>query len=166
MDPKQATPRRKTGRPAEGFFHDGSAVYDAPIDVLWEFILTQDEDLHWAAHTVVVRKFWRKDLSPNSFVGGGEFLREGKWRKDKIRSTLYPPICRVNEWLEGEYAGTIMLQQFWPEGKRTRMDTWMRLRSDVLSAKEMKTQWRHVFAKSYKEDMSVFPKFLQQRGKG
>jgi hypothetical protein len=30
----------------------------------------------------------------------------------------------------------------------------------------MKTQWRHVFAKSYKEDMSVFPKFLEQRGKG
>ena len=156
--------RSKTARPPEVFFHDADTVYDAPIEVLWEFILNGGE-IHGGAHHATLRHFEGKDLSPTCFEATYEILRGGEWRKSKSRTTLYPPICKVSEQLEGDYAGSVLLWQYWPTGKRTRVEVWARLRSDVLSAKELRAHWRESLANAFEEDVAVLPKFLKQRGK-
>ncbi len=161
-EPTRST-RNKTARPVEVFFHDADTVYDAPIEVLWEFILNGGE-IHGGAHHATLRNFEGKDLSPTCFEASYEVLRGGKWRKSRSRTTLYPPVCKVAEQLEGDYAGSVLLWQYWPAGKRTRVDVWARLRSDVLSARELRAQWRESLTNAYEEDVAVLPRFLKQHG--
>ncbi len=148
----------------EVFFHDAGTVYDAPIEVLWEFILDGGE-IHGGAHHATLRNFEGKDLSPTCFEASYEVLRGGEWRKSRSRTTLYPPVGKVAEQLEGDYAGSVLLWQYWPIGKRTRVDVWAHLRSDVLSARELRAQWRESLTNAYEEDVAVLPKFVKQRGK-
>ncbi len=155
--------RSRTEQPVEVFFHDADTVYDAPIEVLWEFM--HDGDIHGGAHHATLRNFVGKDLSPTCFEATYEVLRGGEWRKSRSRHTEYAPLCKIAEHLEGDYAGSIMLFQYWPAGKRTRVDVWARLRSDVLSARELRAHWRESFANAFEEDVAVLPKFLKQRGK-
>ncbi len=154
--------RSKHAQHVEVFFHDANTVYDAPIEVLWEFM--HDGEIHAGAHHATLRNFEGKDLSPTCFEATYEVFRGGEWRTSRSRHTEYPPVCKVAEHLEGDYAGSIMLFQYWPVGKRTRVDVWARLRSDVLSAKELKSHWRESFANAFKEDVAVLPKFLKHRG--
>ncbi len=148
----------------EVFFHDAKTVYDAPIDLLWEFM--NDGEIHGGAHHPTLRHFEGKDLSPTCFEAKFEAMRGGKWRKMRSRTTLYPPVCKVAEHLEGDYAGSIMLYHYWPVGKRTRVEIWARLRSNVLSARELRAHYRETWAHAYKEDIVVLPRFLRQRAKG
>ncbi len=172
MTPKAATGRgnpprsgrSKSARPVEVFLHDANAVYDAPLDVLWEFM--HDEAIHGSAHGPTLRNFEGKELSPTCFEATYEVRRGRKWIWSKSRHTEYPPLCKVGEHLEGDYAGSVILIQYWPVGKRTRVDVWAHLRSEVLSAKELKAHWVESFSNAYKEDVAVLPKFLKQRGKG
>ncbi len=151
--------RSKPARPAEVFFRDANTVYDAPLEVLWEFM--HDGEIHGSAHHATLRNFEGKDLSPTCFEASYEVLRGGKWRKSRSRHTEYPPLCKVAEHLEGDYAGSVMLFQYWPDGQRTRVDVWARLRSDVLSARELRAHWRESFANAFKEDVAVLPRFLK-----
>ena len=155
--------RSKIARPVEVYFHDADTVYDAPVEALWQFILDGGE-VHGSAHHATLRNFEGKDLSPTCFEASYEVRRGGEWRKSRSRTTLYPPLCKVAEQLEGEYAGSVLLWQYWPVGKRTRVDVWARLRSDVLSAQELRAHWRESLANAYDEDVAVLPKFLKQRG--
>ncbi len=160
--PPRAT-RSRTAGPVEVFFHDANTVYDAPIEVLWEFM--HDGEIHGNAHHATLRNFEGKDLSPTCFEATYEVLRGGEWHRSRSRHTEYPPLCKVAEHLEGDYAGSVMLFRYWPAGKRTRVDVWARLRSDVLSAKELTAHWRESFANAFEEDVAVLPQFLRKRGK-
>lgn len=146
----------------EIFFHDANTVYNAPIDALWDFMRDGGE-IHGNAHEATLRNFVGKELSPTCFEASYEILRGGKWIASKSRHTDYPPLCKIGEHLEGDYAGSVMLFQYWPDGKRTRVDVWARLRSETLSAAELRAHWRESFANAYKEDIAVLPKFLEQR---
>ena len=148
----------------EVFYHDANTVYDAPIDVLWDFML-KDEEFHPTAHAHALRNFDGKSLSPTCFEATFEVRRGGEWHRSRSRITDYPPLCRIVEELEGDYAGTIFLVQYWPAGKRTHVDIWARLRSDVLTAQQLRAHWRESLASAFKEDVSVLPKFLKKRGK-
>ena len=158
------TSRTKTGRPVEIFYHDASTMYDVPLDVLWEFM--EDAEVHGNAHHPTLRHFEAKEISPTCFEATYETLKRGKWRWSRSRHTVYPPICKIGEHLEGDYAGTVLLFHYWPVGKRTRVEIWARLRSTVLSARKLRAHWRETFASAYKEDVAVLPKFLKQRRKG
>lgn len=163
-NPRRST-RSKTARPVEVFYHDANTVYNAPIDVVWEFMLNGG-DIHGEAHSGTLRNFDGKDLSPNCFEATYEALRGGKWYKCSGRYTAYPPVCKIAELLKGPYAGSIILFQYWPEGKGTRVDVWAHLQSNSLSAKELRMHWVDLLANAYREDIAVFPKFLEQRRKG
>lgn len=156
--------RSKTARPVEVFFHDADTLYDAPIDVLWQFMVNGGE-LHKKAHHATLRNFEATELSPTCFEATYETLRGGKWRRSRSRHTEYPPVCKISEHLEGDYAGSILLFQYWPIGKRTRVEIWARLRSDVLSPGELRAEWRESLASAFKEDIAVLPEFLEQRRK-
>ncbi|HEV2317119.1 MAG TPA: hypothetical protein VGV89_06045 [Thermoplasmata archaeon] len=156
--------RKKEGKisaPVEVYFHDSTALYDAPIDDLWEFM--RDEEIHGAAHGPTLRNFEGRELSPTSFEATYEILRGGKWYWSKSRHTEFPPLCKIGEHLEGAYAGTIFLIHFWPEGERTRVEVWARLRSDVLSAKDLRAHWRESFTNAYSEDIAVLPRFMKAK---
>ncbi len=149
----------------EVFFHDAGTVYDAPLDALWDF-MKKDEEFHPRAHGKTLRNFQGKELSPNSFEATYEVLRGGKWRWARSRHSEYPPLCKIGEQLEGDYAGSVFVISYWPAGRRTRVDVRARLRSTVLTARELKAHWRESFANAYHEDIVALPKFLKKRGKG
>lgn len=155
------TPRRSARRRSEVFFHDTAAVYDAPLDALWEFM--KDEETHGTAHGPTLRRFRAKELSPTSFEATYEILRGGRWRWSHSRHAEYPPLCKIGEHLEGDYAGSTFLIQYWPVGRRTRVEVWARLRSEVLTARELRAHWRESFANAFREDVAVLPKFLKTR---
>lgn len=162
---RSLAPRSRATRTVEVFFHDASAVYDAPLEALWDF-MQKDEEFHPQAHGKTLRNFKGKDLSPNSFEATYEVWRGGKWRRARSRHAEYRPVCKIGEHLEGDYAGTVILIQYWPVGRRTRVEVWARLRSDVLSARELRAHWRESFAQAYREDVAVLPGYLKKHGKG
>jgi hypothetical protein len=84
----------------------------------------QDGEIHGRAHGATLRHFEAKELSPTVFEATYEVRPGGKWRWSKSRHTEYPPVGKIGEHLEGDYAGTLLLIQYWPVGRRTR---WMSL---------------------------------------
>ncbi len=155
--------RARVPKPVEIFYHDAKTWYDAPIDLLWKFM--EDEEFHAGAHHATLRNFHGKELSPTSFEAVYETRNRGKWGKYRSRHTRYPPLCKVDEHLEGDYAGTVTLYHYWPEGKRTRLEIWACLRSPTLSARELRAHWRESWAQAYREDNAVLPKFLKAHRK-
>ena len=53
---------RRTSSPRLVYFEDRGAVYDAPIETVWDF-MRQDEEFHPKAHASSVRNFKDKRLS-------------------------------------------------------------------------------------------------------
>ena len=97
------------------YFEDRGSVYDAPIEVLWDF-MEKDEEFHPKAHTTTLRNFEAKDISEVTSlvrceVQGGS----GKWRTMVARITSIRPAVRVNEELEGPYAGSKLCTSTPPE---------------------------------------------------
>jgi hypothetical protein len=125
--------------------------------------MQKDEVIHPAAHGDTLRNLRAKQLSPNCFEAEYEVLEGGKWRRCRSRHTDYRPVCKTIEHLEGDYAGSTILFQYWPVGVRTRTEVWACLRSATLSARELRTIWRDSLAGAYKEDIAVLPKFLKKR---
>ncbi|MCI4330356.1 MAG: hypothetical protein L3K19_00710 [Thermoplasmata archaeon] len=123
-------------------------------------------ETHSGAHGPTLLNFEGKEISPTCFEATCEVLRAGKWRWSKSRHSAYPPLCKVSEHLEGDHARTTFLIQYWPVGKRTGVDVWARLRSDVLSAQKLRARWRESFLNAYDQDIVVLPRFLSQRKKG
>lgn len=159
-----SSPRGASGRQnreVELFFHDPPDFYNLPIDQLWEFM--RDDQTHGEAHGATLRNFDGKELGPNRFEATYEVRRGGRWRWSRSRHTDYPPLCRIGEHLEGDYAGSIFTIHYWPVGRRTRVEVRARLRSNTLTAKALAAHWRESFANAYREDVAVLPAFLKAR---
>ena len=150
-------PKRKEGGMV--YFEDRGSTYDVPIDVLWEFMVTDDE-FHPKAHKSGLRNMKWKDL--NEITGGGtcEVMRGGKWTKMRFRITTVRPLVRIVEEFGGRYDGQKMVFLYKPKGKRTAVDVLIHTRKDV--AEEI----RLTLGKAFEEDVPALRKFaLKQSGK-
>jgi hypothetical protein len=144
------------------YFEDRGAIYDAPLDVVWDF-WRNDETYHPNAHTSAVRNFRTRDLSEVTTLVYYEALEAGKWEKRACRMTTIPPAVRVQEDLKGPGAGSIKVYVYSPRGSRTAVDVLCWMRSTKLTPKQIKSVTRKVFAKAFHEDLPWFQKYVNSR---
>ena len=138
------------------FFTDRGSVFDASIDVVWDYIL-HDEEFHPQAHRGSLRKFKFKKLSDITDLASCEVFRGGRWTKMTARSTTIPPLARIHEELKGPYAGTKMIFLYTPKGKRTGIDVF------GLVPKELENENRRTLAKTFQEDAPMVRAFARKR---
>jgi len=152
--------------PSPVYFEDRGAVYDAPLDVVWDFWF-KDETYHPKAHTSEVRNFRMKELSEVTTLLRYEALEAGHWRKRVCRMTVIRPAVRIQEDLEGPSAGSIKVYVYTPRGSRTAVDVLCWMRSTELTPKQIEVETRRVFANAFREDLPWFRKYVQSRkGRG
>jgi hypothetical protein len=152
---KKSQKRRK--RADLVYFEDRGSVYDAPIDVLWDYIL-KDNEYHSKAHHTSLRNLKRKDLSEITWEGSCEVLRGGKWSKMRFRMTTIPPFVRISEEFGGRYDGQKMVFLYTPKGRRrTAIDVF------VLTRKDVAEEIRRTLAQAHEEDVPMVRAFSQSR---
>ncbi len=127
------------------YFEDRGSVFDAPIDVVWDYILNGGE-YHSKAHHASLRNFKWKNLSEITGAGSCEVVRGGQWSKMKFRSTNIPPFVRISEEFEGRYAGQKLVFLYMPKGKRTGIDVF------GYTPIEVEKETRDTLAKTFAED--------------
>lgn len=138
------------------YFEDRRSILDAPIDVVWEFMLT-DNDFHSKAHHNSLRNMKWKDLSEITGEGTCEVVRGGKWSRMRFRVTSIPPFVRISEEFAGRYGGTKMVFLYTPKGKRTVIDVF------VLTPKEVEEEIRQTLVQAHEEDVPMLREFLRSR---
>jgi hypothetical protein len=152
--------------PGPVYFEDRGAVYNAPLEVVWDFWLN-DETYHPKAHTSKVRNFKVKKLSEVTTLLRYEALAAGKWSKRACRMTVIRPAVRIQEDLEGPDAGSIKVYVYTPRGSSTVVDVLCWMRSSERTPKQIQNEARRMFANAFREDLPWFRKYVRSRkGKG
>lgn len=150
-----------SGLPGMIYFADRGTVLDAPIEVVWDFI-EKDEEFHPKAHRATLRNFESRDLSEVTRLIHCETRRGGRWRKQVTRQTSIRPALRVNERLEGPYAGSKMVWLYTPRGAKTVVDVLCYMRPSELTPEEVEHEWLSILAKSRAEDVPWLRRFAQR----
>jgi ligand-binding SRPBCC domain-containing protein len=143
------------------YFEDRGAIYDAPLEVVWDFI-EKDETFHPKAHAATLRNFESKDLSEVTSLIRCEVQDSGGWRKMVSRFTTIRPAVRINEELEGPYAGSKTVHVYTPQGERTVVDVLCYMQSSELTPEEIKRDRLKSFATAFEEDLPYFRRFAEQ----
>jgi len=154
--------RSEKTRQSTVYFEDRGAVYDAPLDVVWDFWL-KDETYHPKAHPSDVRNFHSKVLSDATTLVDYEALEQGRWRKRACRMTVIRPAIRIQEDLKGPFAGSIKVFVYTPRGARTAVDVLCWMKSAKLTPKQIEVQTRKLFANAFREDLPWFRKYVRSR---
>ena len=141
------------------YFEDRGTILDAPLDIVWDFILT-DNEFHSKAHRVSLRNMKWKDVSEITGAGTCEVMRGGRWSKMKFRVTSIRPFVRIIEEFEGPYAGQKMVFLYTPKGKRTGIDVF------VIAPKAVARVTRDILAKAHEEDVPMLRAFARQQKRG
>jgi hypothetical protein len=158
------TPRDRPS-PSMTYFEDRGTVLDAPLEVVWDF-MEKDEEFHPKAHAGTLRNYEAKDLSEVTSLRTCEVRWGGHWRKMVSRFTSIRPAVRINEWLEGPYAGSKFVLLYSPQGRRTAVDILCYMHSSELSPKEIRRETMRTFAKSHVEDLPYLRRFALKHPDG
>jgi hypothetical protein len=144
------------------YFEDRGSVFDAPIDAVWDYI-ENDQEFHPKAHGSSLRNFEAKELSAVTSLISCEVRWGGRWRKMISRITEIRPAVRINEELEGPYAGSKTVSVYSPVGRRTAIDVLCYMRSSELSPTEIKRETMKTLAKTFAEDVPSLRRFARNR---
>ena len=144
------------------YFEDRGAIYDAPIEVVWDF-MRNDDEFHPRAHVGTVRKFKSKRLSAVSILLRWEQLDGRRWRKRVARLTEIRPSVRILEEMEGPDAGSQTVHIYIPKGAATVVDVLSYRRSTKDSPAQIKRKWLRQFADAYSEDLPYFRQYVLKR---
>jgi hypothetical protein len=149
----------ESGEDEMEYFEDRETVLDAPMNLVWDFIM-KDSEFHPKAHRGSLRKMKWKDVNDITGEGECEVMRGGKWRKMKFRVTTIPPLVRVVEEFGGRYAGQKFVLLYTPRGRnKTAVDVFVYTRRAL--AKEM----METFAVSHEEDVPMLREFARKQRK-
>ncbi len=157
-----AKAQRERPSPSMTYFEDRGAVLDAPLEVVWDYI-EKDEEFHPKAHRASLRNLESRDLSEVTSLINCEVRWGSRWRKMVTRLTSIRPALRVNEELEGRYAGSKMVFLYTPRGAKTVVDVLCYMRSSELTPEEMKRVTMGTLAKTHSEDAPFLRRFAKAR---
>lgn len=155
----------KPSMPRVTYVEDRGAVYDAPMEVVWDFMLN-DEKYHPKAHRSDVRNFEGKELSDVSILLSYEQKEGGKWKKRVCRMTTVRPAVRVQEDLIGPFAGSKTVFLYTPRGDQTVVDVFGYVQSSELNPAEIKRERKKIWSNAYSEDLPYFRKFAKEHVSG
>ena len=153
--------QRKALSPKVTYVEDRGAVYDAPLQVVWDF-MEKDETFHPKAHTAAVRNFKDKALSDVTIVISYEKRNGGRWEKMSCRMTTVHPAVRIKEDLDGPFAGSKTVYLYTPQGESTVVDVFGYVQSSKLTPAEIKRDRMKTWANAYSEDLPYFRQFAKQ----
>lgn len=144
------------------FLRDEGSVFDAPIDVVWQYLL--GGEAHDAAHTTTRNPTFEKVSDLTILYGSERYLR-GKWAPDKLRISTFPPVAVVTEWLEGVLAGSRFVYLYSPHRQRTRIDVYGEFTSKSLPAEEVEAAAREFLDTEYAADAPALRAEARRRTK-
>jgi hypothetical protein len=157
---RSKTTQRSEGPPKATYVEDRGAVYDAPIEVVWDFM--DDETFHSKAHTAAVRNFKAKPLSEVSTLISYEKRRGKRWERMVCRMTTIRPAVRIQEDLIGPYAGSKTVFLYTSKGERTVVDVFGYVQSSEMTPAEVRKDRKRTWANAYSEDLPYFRRFVDQ----
>ena len=82
------------------FFTDRGGLIDAPIDVVWDYIL-RDKEFHPKAHRGSLRNLKLKKLSEMTDLVSCEVFRGGRWTKDDCSVNYHSAACEDSRGVQG-----------------------------------------------------------------
>jgi hypothetical protein len=94
------------------FILDEGSEFDAPIDKIWKYLSSEDH-----VHTSI--KILNSETFGNVATVTYEGNMMGKTVVMKVRNTVFPPIGRVQEYLEGPMQGSKAFLYYIPKGNKT-----------------------------------------------
>ncbi len=154
---KRSQARKESNKKQMVYFEDRGTVLDAPIDVVWDFVM-KDNEFHPKAHQNSVRNMKWKDLNEITGEGTCEVVRGGKWTKMKFRMTTIPPYVRISEEFGGRYAGQKMVFLYTPKGRnKTAVDVF------VYTPKRVAKEIRATLAEAHEEDVPMLREFARKQ---
>ena len=142
------------------YIRDEGSVFDAPIDVVWSYILGGEG--HDSAHTTTRNPKFAK-VSDITLLYTSERLLRGKWAADQMRISMFPPVAVVTEWIEGVLAGSKLVYVYSPDGHRTRIDVYGEFVSPTLSAQEVEATAREFLDTEFAADAPAVKAHAQKR---
>jgi hypothetical protein len=151
----------KAPSPKLTYVEDRGAVYDAPLDVVWDF-MEKDETFHPKAHTSAVRNFEERAVSEVTILLSYERRKGDRWEKTVCRMTTLRPAVRIQEDLDGPFAGSKTVFLYTPQGGRTVVDVFGYVQSSELTPAEIRRDRKKTWAKAYSEDLPYFRRFARQ----
>lgn len=144
---------------------DVGTVLDAPIDVVWDYIM-RDSEFHPQAHRGVLKNFKWEKLDDKTVMTSCDVFRAGRWMRLKARSTTVEPYVRFNEELTGPYAGTTFILLYRPRGNKTAVDVFGELVSETLSPGDLEREWMQILSETLDQDAPFLAKYVKSRRKG
>ncbi|HTW39758.1 MAG TPA: hypothetical protein VMF04_02720 [Thermoplasmata archaeon] len=143
------------------FFEDTGAIIDAPLDLVWKYLASEP---HGAAHARSARNFEVTETAGPMSVVAAERLLHGKWTRFVSKSSDFPPLCVVNEEVEGDFEGTRFVILYRPEGNVTRVDVYGDVRSKKFPDAEAHRIFLEFLQGAYEDDAKAIAE-LRRTGK-
>ena len=141
------------------YFEDTGSIIDAPIDFVWRYLLSEH---HAPAHAGSARNFELTETVGSTALVSADRLVNGKWAQFVTKSTDYPPLCIVNEEVEGDFAGSRFVLVYRPKGEQTQVDAFGYIESKAGDAKLARATFLKLLDQAYQEDVLAIGKL---RGK-
>jgi hypothetical protein len=154
------TPRSRSSTDLT-YVEDRGTVYDVPLEVLWDF-MKKDEEFHPKAHSASLRNFEAEKVSEVTSVLRYEIRAGGRWRRMVSRLTEIRPAVRIDEELEGPFAGSKKVFLYSPRGRKTSVDVLCYMRSSEVPPSELERVTLKDLADNHAEDEPFLLRFARK----
>jgi len=143
------------------FIRDEGSTFEAPIDLVWEFIF--GGEAHDGTHKTT-RGGKMKALFKGPFVlqYSAERRYGNRWVPERMRITFFPPVATVQELLDGPLAGSKWTYVYTPRGRKTQIDAFGEFTSKSLPPARVKALALRFLANEFEEDAPA----VRAMGKG
>ena len=130
------------------FVRDEGSVFEAPIDVVWEFVGSGD------AHSIAHRhSAWRREVGPeNSGTYSWEQAFDGQPTRFTMHWVSFHPVGVAYEVREGPFAGSRFFLYYIPRGNRTEVGVVGEFVSPTLPEAEIEAAVRRFFDFEFEQD--------------
>ena len=113
---------------------DLGSQFDAPIDLVWKFIRSDDD--HGRSHASR-RNIRGEPDGENGMKLSWEQNVQGHWVKVANRVTLFPPVAMLVHSVEGPLAGSRFLMYYRPNGAKTGVSVVGDFQSPTIPAAQL-----------------------------
>ncbi len=140
------------------FVRDTGDVFDAPLNVVWDFVGSGNE--HSDAHRH--RHFHRERLSDRSGQYSWEQDFQGAPARFTMRWTSYHPVGLAYDVLEGPFAGSRFFLIYAPQGDKTGVSIIGEFVSSTIPADRLPAAVDAFFSVEYAQDSAGIKKRMRR----
>lgn len=141
------------------FVRDEGSVYDAPLDVVWEFFGSGQP--HSDAHRH--RSVRREKISASSGSYSWEQDFRGESAHFTMRWTSFAPVGLGYEVLEGPFAGSKFFLFYTPQGARTGLTVVGEFTSPTIPAARVAEAVDEFFSTEFEQDRAAIRERMRHR---